>query len=264
MTIKHPENDIAVITYEFPLNERIRILLRLEELYVRIQHYMRQSDHFAHHAALLTLFELLEITSRPDLKSDLLQELERQRQALILLRHHPNIAENKLNDVLENIDATHNKLVKMTGKIGQHIRDNEWLMLLKQRTTIAGGTSPSDLPSYYYWQNKSASKRRAELEAWYQPMYPIKEGVDILLNLLRQNAKSEQQNAKHGQFHQMSGGKSMQLLRLNLDSNLTCIPELSANRYAINIRFILSNVDGERAVTYDQDIPFVLEYCSLS
>lgn len=253
-----------MITYEFPLNERIRILLRLEELYARVQHYMGQTDHFAHHAALLTLFELLEIISRPDLKSDLLQELERQRQALTLLRHHPNIAENKLNEVLESIDSTHNKLVKMTGKLGHHMRENDWLMLLKQRATIAGGTTHSDMPSYYYWQNKSSQHRRAELEAWYSPMHPIKESVEILLTLLRQNAKSEHQHAQKGQFHQMSGGKIIQLLRLRLEPSLPCIPELSANRYAINIRFVLPSFDGERTVTTEQTIPFMIDYCTLS
>jgi len=34
-----------------------------------------------HHATLLTLFEILEVASRADLKSDLLQELERQKQS---------------------------------------------------------------------------------------------------------------------------------------------------------------------------------------
>ena len=253
-----------MIIYEFPLNERIRILLRLEEVYARIQHYMKQADQLAHHAALLTLFELSELISRPDLKSDLLQELERQRQALMLLRHHPNIAENKLNEVLEDIDITHDKLVKMTGKLGHQMRENDWLMLLKQRATIPGGTTHSDMPSYYYWQNKSPEERRTELETWYSPLHPIKEGVEILLTLLRQNAKSEQQYAQKGQFHQMSGGKIIQLLRLRLDSTLSCIPELSANRYAINIRFLFPNFDGERTVTIDQTVPFVLDYCMLS
>ena len=32
---------------------------------------------------------------------------------------------------------------------------NEWLMAnLKQRMLVPGGTSPFDVPSYYYWQQR--------------------------------------------------------------------------------------------------------------
>ena len=67
-----------VITYEYPLNERIRTLLRLEDLFERSRHFIARTDPHDHHMALLTLFEILEVSSRADLKSDLLQELERQ------------------------------------------------------------------------------------------------------------------------------------------------------------------------------------------
>ena len=40
------------------------------------------STPYDHHTALMTLFEILEVTSRADLKSDLLQELERHKQSL--------------------------------------------------------------------------------------------------------------------------------------------------------------------------------------
>ena len=67
-----------MITYEYPLNERIRTLLRLEDLFERSRHFIARTDPLDHHVALLTLFEILEVASRADLKSDLLQELERQ------------------------------------------------------------------------------------------------------------------------------------------------------------------------------------------
>jgi cell division protein ZapD len=254
---------IFVITYEFPINERIRTLLRLEDLYSRIAHYIQQSHPAEHHAAFLTLFELMEAANRADLKSDLLQELERQRQVLIQLRTSPHISENALAQVLGDIEKTYNNLLGMTSKFGQHIRDNEWLMLIKQRAIIPGGTSRFDLPSYYYWQNKSVESRRADLKRWYAPMLPIKQGIDIVLNLLRNSAKTQTYTAIQGQFQQMSGGKIIQLIRLSLKADLCCIPELSANRYAINIRFTIPNNDRERFLLTDQDIDFVLSYCAL-
>ncbi|HJT51612.1 MAG TPA: cell division protein ZapD, partial [Nitrosospira sp.] len=78
-----------MIRYEHPLNERIRTLLRLEDLFNKAAFFSAKEDTFDHHAALVTLFEILEVASRGDIKSDLLQELERQKQALELLRGSP-------------------------------------------------------------------------------------------------------------------------------------------------------------------------------
>ena len=58
-----------MITYEYPLNERIRTLLRLEDLFERSRHFIALTDPHDHHMALLTLFEILEVASRADLKS---------------------------------------------------------------------------------------------------------------------------------------------------------------------------------------------------
>ena len=57
--------------YEYPFNERIRILLRLEDLFERLAFYVSCEHALEHHAALTTLFEILEVAGRADLKSDL-------------------------------------------------------------------------------------------------------------------------------------------------------------------------------------------------
>jgi len=93
-----------VITYEYPLNERIRTLLRLEDLFERSRHFIARTDPLDHHVALLTLFEILEVAGRADLKSDLLQELERQKQVLLSFRNNPEISEEALSSVLRDIE----------------------------------------------------------------------------------------------------------------------------------------------------------------
>jgi len=176
-----------VITYEYPLNERIRTLLRLENLFERASHFLvKEDDSRDHHATLLTLFEILEVASRADLKSDLLQELERQKQVLLGFRNNPQIAENVLKQVISDIERTSAALFAMTGKIGQHLRENEWLMSVKQRTGIPGGACEFDLPSYHYWLNRDGSKRNADLQGWFAPLQPIREASAIVLKLLRE------------------------------------------------------------------------------
>jgi len=140
-----------VICYEHPLNERIRTLMRLEDLYRRALFFTAETEAADHHAALLSLFEIIDVAARADLKTDILQELERQRQLLVPLRNNPAIEAEALDAVLAEIDNVAANLLAQTGKIGQQLRDNEWLMAIKQRTGIPGGACEFDLPAYHHW-----------------------------------------------------------------------------------------------------------------
>ena len=133
-----------MIVYEHPLSERVRTLLRLEHLFDRIDYFQVKNDGPEHHVALLLIFEILEVASRADLKSDLLQELERQKQTLEALRDNPDISEEALDNVLWQIDQASARLYQASGKVGQELRENEWLMSIKQRTGIPGGVCEFD------------------------------------------------------------------------------------------------------------------------
>lgn len=60
----------------------------------------------------------------------------------------------------------------------------------------------------------------------------------------------------------MLGGKTAQMLRLRLDPAMPCVPEISANKYVLNIRFIAQEADS-RARTADWDVRFELTFCNL-
>ena len=162
-----------MITYEYPLNERVRTLLRLEDLYDRVHFFLQHDSPHDHHACLTGIFEILEVASRADLKSDLLQELDRQRTFLDALRANPAISEEKLDHILTEIDRAFTNLHGLSGKTGQNLRENEWLMAIKQRAGIPGGTSEFDLPSYHYWMHRPVEARRADLVAWIRPLDPV-------------------------------------------------------------------------------------------
>jgi len=44
-----------VISYEYPLNEKVRTLLRLEDLFARMAYFTDRGQSMDHHAALSTL-----------------------------------------------------------------------------------------------------------------------------------------------------------------------------------------------------------------
>jgi cell division protein ZapD len=251
-----------VITYEQPFNERIRTLLRLEDLLQRGSHFRDSDDPLHHHVALLTLFETIEVAGRADLKVDLVQELERQRQILMSFRDNPDISENALSGALEEIEQASANLLTMTGKFGQHLRENEWLMSIRSRAAIPGGACAFDLPSYHYWLSSDAAARRRDLEAWVKPLTPIQDGLLIVLRLLRSSGRAEAQVARDGVFAMTMSGRSAQMIRLRVARSEVAVPEVSANKYALNIRFLLPETLA-RPRPIERDLPFELTFCGL-
>ena len=252
-----------MIRYEHPLNERIRTLMRLEDLFARVGFFASRGEPFDDHAALLSLFEITDVAARADLKADLVQELERQKQVLAPLRSNPQIDQAMLAALLAEIEQVGANLLAQAGKVGMHLRENEWLMSIKQRAAIPGGVCEFDLPAYHHWLNKPPAERRRDLAGWIEPFAPIRTGAAIVLRLLRENSRVSRHTANRGVFQLMlTTGKVAQLLRLTMEGNPPYVPEISANKYALNIRFI--GVSGmDRGNVVDHDVDFELAFCNL-
>ena len=251
-----------MISYDYPLNERIRTLLRLEDLFDRTLHFVESDDPESHHVALVTLFDILEVVSRAELKSDLVQELERQRQTLLGFRNNPDISEEALSGALYEIEQASTALLAMQGKTGQYLRENEWLMSIRNRAGIPGGACEFDLPAYHFWLNRDSAQRRDDLAGWVRPLLPIRAGLGIVLRLLRSSGRPERQVAPRGTFQLMLSGRSAQLIRLRLARQHAVVPEISANKYALNIRFTLPDTEM-RPRQSEADIEFELTFCNL-
>lgn len=251
-----------MITYEYPLSERVRTLLRLEDLFDKIAHFSAADGAPEHHVALTTLFEILEVAGRADLKFDLVQELERQRQILISFRNNPDISEDALSGALYEIEQASAQLLAMHGKIGHYLRENEWLMSIKNRAAIPGGVCEFDLPGYHHWLHRDTALRQQDILGWIAPMLPIREGLAIVLRLLRASGRPEAQVAQRGAYQLMLSGRSAQLIRLKLGAHEACIPEISAGKFAINIRFLGPDMH-QRPRPIDGTVDFELTLCNL-
>jgi cell division protein ZapD len=250
-----------LIVYEYPFNERIRTLLRLEDLYEKFSFFLHQEHALQHHVALSTIFEMLEVAGRADLKSDLLQELERQKQTLLGYKSNPNVQIEALNAILAELDRTSAALMAAQGKTGQNVRDNEWLMSIRGRTIIPGGACEFDLPSYYAWQQRSPQQRFDDIANWFAPLTPLFDALNLVLRLLRDSGSTVKLIATAGSYQQMLQGKQYQMLRLTLDAMLGAIPEISANKYMLWVRFTSQGGDM-KPKSFEDDVPFDLTLCN--
>ncbi|MBS1191045.1 MAG: hypothetical protein H6R10_2837 [Rhodocyclaceae bacterium] len=252
-----------MITYEYPFNERIRTLLRLEDLFEKTLHFAKQEGTLEHHVALVTLFEILEVAGRADLKMDLIHELERQRQTLLPYRNNPEISEEALSGALYEIEQASAALLAMAGKIGQYLRENEWLMGIKSRAAIPGGVCEFDLPSYHWWLHRSTENRRNDLSGWTRPLLPLRDALAIVLRLLRSSGTSRGYTSSNGQFQLNLGGSTAQMVRVTMHSGDVAVPEVSANKYALNIRFTNPPSSEPKSKIHEQPVGFELTFCNL-
>lgn len=250
----------SVILFEYPFNERIRAYLRLEYLFDRLFFFANESDPHHHQIAVSTLFDILDATERADVKTSVLQDLERQRMALVALRDHPGVAQDALETMLGEMERTVGALASQ-GRAGQPLRENEWLISLRGRLAIPGGATQVDMPSYHAWQHKAEADRGADLQAWIAPLRPLYDAIAMALRLLRESGRRTDIVAEQGGYQQMLAGKLFQLLRVWIDPALGVFPEISANKYMIWIRFS-SQDGGAKPQQVARDIPFQLSLCS--
>jgi cell division protein ZapD len=250
------------ITYEFPLHERIRTWLRLEDLFDKVQYFISVDSARAHHAAVLSLFELAEVTARPELKSELIQELDRQKSGLEGLRHNQAVDQGRLEAVLAEIASNLSDLHAISGKVGQHLRENDWLSGIKSRSSLPGGVCGFDVPCYQHWLHQSWVTRASDLNEWLAPMLAIRNAVTQVLRILRDSGHATRYTAAAGAFQLMLAGRTAHLVRVEVDDSVPCAPEISANKYAINIRFVQPE-KTQKPRPCDLDVSFSLTLCNL-
>ncbi|CAH0354111.1 cell division protein ZapD [Aquabacterium sp. CECT 9606] len=252
-----------MILYEYPFNESIRTMLRLEHLFNRLILLMWREHPTDHHYALATIFEIMDVASRADLKADLLKELDRFKSQFMGWRGNPAIQEAVLDQVLGRIEQTHHTLQQVPGKAGQTLASNDWLMSIRSRISIPGGTCEFDLPSYYAWQQEPAQRRQADLHQWAATLTPLAEALKLMLSLLRDTGHPHMVAAPAGSYQQsLKENKPFLLLRLRIDPSLGLVPEISGNRLMVAIRLMRQDIEGKLKLASDIDAAFELTLCA--
>lgn len=251
-----------MILYEHPFNERIRTYLRLEQLFRRLGELSRRESPVDHHYALATIFEIMEVGARADLKTDVLKDIEKQKQVLNAYRGNPAISDAALDEITGQLEACFTGLNDLPGKLGQSLTEDDWLMAIRSRLVIPGGTCEFDLPAYHAWQHLSPALRQQDLQRWIAPLVSLAEAVFLLLRLLRDSGTAQKVMSSAGLYQQiLPQGRTFQLLRLRLHSTLELVPEISCNRLMVSVRLLGRGSDG-RLQTSNENSMFELTLCS--
>lgn len=252
-----------MILYEYPFNERIRTYLRLEQMFARLHELVHGTSTADHHFALHTLFDLMEIGARGDLKSEILKELERLKQTYQSYRGNPAISEGALDHFILRIDDCFSALHDNQGKIGSGLAHNEWLLSVRSRMSIPGGTCAFDVPAYHDWQHRPPERRQQELSSWAAELNVLSQPVSLLLQVLRESGQPQKAMAVNGVYQQnLPQGRTFQMLRLQVPAELHLVPEISGNRLMFSVRLLRRAETGKLQLASDAEANLEISLCS--
>jgi cell division protein ZapD len=146
--------------------------------------------------------------------------------------------------------------------VGTALTENDWLMAVRSRASIPGGTCSFDLPSYYAWQHLNQNARLLQMQPWIQALAPMNNAIAILLRLIRDSGTAQKMVGNAGQFQQyIPQGKPYQLARIRLADGADVVPETAVNRLLVTVRFVQFTTQ-ERPRQATQDVMFELTLCT--
>lgn len=252
------------ITYEQPLNERIRIFLRLEYLFKLTGHYMKGDTEWDVRSTLDTLLDLTDLISRTDVRNELIKELERHAAFFRVLQKNPGVDPERLDHLLADINKSLERLRDTYCQPGLALRQNELVNSIRQRNAISGGTCNFDLPAYHQWLNRPLAYQHEFLDYWQKDLAVLKNGIQMVLGLIRNSSNPQTEIATKGFFQKsMEQNNNCQLIRVVMQSDSPFYPEISAGKHRVTIRFMEQSDTTTRPVQTESDVQFELHCCLL-
>jgi len=257
------EHKPKTLSYELPLNERIRTLLRLEYLFAQANWGLVGESAWHTRTAVATLVDILGIVGRGDLRSELVKELDRLSSNLARLESIPGVDYDRLEYFLEECKVLAQRLHDIRGPLGTHLKGEEFLNAIMQRTGIPGGTCAFDLPSYHRWLHLPYELRNEDLRAWYSGFDAIRDAGTLILRLIRESSLPTREDVPGGELFQRPLDRSVdyQLIRVTLPADSPCFAEISGSKHLFTVRFMEQPDASARPVQTEKDIRFELTCC---
>ena len=251
------------ITYEHPINERIRLLLRFAHLFEQFSVYHHRTDAWDSRAAVNTLVDISCLLGRTDTKSEIIKELKRDLKTLEKINQTSAVDTQRLGSVMDSLENAITGLSQLPGPLGQALKEDEFLKNIAQRSSVPGCTCAFDMPNYHYWLQLPAEQRIEQLDAWYQPLQALQQAVSLLVEIIRISGANRSVIASRGFYQQKLGSDiPVQLIRVTVPYDSRLIAEISGGKHRFSVRFMgFGNQLEQRPEQVYDDISFDLAIC---
>lgn len=234
-----------LIIYEMPLNDSIRICLRLENLFHQFKKTVGCTSPLSTKNAMNALLKILEVTERPDIKSKLSQTLTQYTNAFGHMSRSPQIDATRLQATLKKLEGLNHYLHTHHTRIGDPLRQNDFLAQIRSNLANPGGVCDYRLPAYMLWQNKSPAEKSKDLMSWMEAFQPLRDIMEAVLQLTRDSTVLQSTTGENGFYLQtLNPSAPCHLVRVALTAQTNLYPEFSVGKHRLTIRFLSPNYFG--------------------
>ena len=245
--------------YEFPLNEKVRTYLRLEQLFRQLSQVKQAEADWQYINFFEALFTLLDLLERLDIRNDVLKDIETQEKNLVHWSTHPKIDTQALQATLQKILKIRDEL-KAAKKAGSRLKEDKFLASIRQRFSIPGGTCSFDLPNLHYWLKQPAEAKQQDVNDWLEELSLVNQAIEVCLSFLRERGRFNDVTANKGFYQGIADDKS-ELIRVFSETDKGFYPILSGNKYRYAIRFMLFTPTETGSTAVDADVIFKIASC---
>ncbi|ARJ41151.1 cell division protein ZapD [Pantoea alhagi] len=239
-----------IVLFEHPLNEKMRTWLRIEFLLQQLQASINITSHLTALTFFRNISELLDVFERGELRTEILKELERQQQKLLAWSDVPGVDIQRVEALRQQLKSRASELMAAP-RIGQALREDRLIALVRQRLSIPGGCCSFDLPTLHVWLHLDQSLRDTQVASWMDTLDPLRQSLLMILELIRQSGVFRHQTSLNGFYQDNAEGAD--LLRLQLPLEASLYPQVSGHKTRYAIRFL--PLDSERG-----EIPARLDF----
>ena len=245
--------------FEFPLKEKVRNYLRVEQLLGQLKSSASSESPQLQTVFFEQLFELLDLIERLDLRSDMSKDLDAHEKNLVYWSQHPKIDSAALEQALKTIVTLKQKL-KTERRFGSALKEDKFLNAIRQRFAIPGGACSFDLPNLYLGLQQPLAERQAEINGWLHTLSLLDDTLAVSLSFIRERGQFQTVVAQGG-FYQGVAEDKNELIRIRCKVDEGYYPTLSGNKYRYALRFLLFSPNEGQTASVETDISFRLAAC---
>jgi len=243
------------VLFEHPLNEKMRTWLRIEFLIQQLNTVLPVNDSARALYFFRNIGELLDVFERGEIRTEILKELGRQQRKLLNWSEVPGVDEQRITALRKQLESR-STILMSAPRIGQQLREDRLVALVRQRLNIPGGCCSFDLPTLHLWLHLPQESRDDQVSQWLASLNPVQQALDLILDIVRNSVPYRKQTSLNG-FYQNNSDEA-DLLRLKLNTSEPIYPQISGHKNRFAIRFM--PVDAEHGIIPER-LDFELACC---
>ena len=221
--------------FELPLNERTRRLMSIENIFTRLNSQIQNMTKFSEVACFESYFNMRATASRADIKIEISQELEK----LIIKKKQLNKTKKNIIHIKKLMNAK-KSLNRVNLPQGNFYGNDKFLQEVKTSSLSPAGIVSSDLPQLQLWLKQLSPKAKQQyFYSKIDPYLPIFSSIATYLNTLRDSVTLESIESNENGLvnYQLNPSFKHDFIQLQLPQKLNLYPNLTSNKYTINIQF---------------------------